>query len=126
MSTRSRWFVRVGKKGRLRLPSAARHKLAVKEGDIVLLEETDNGIMVAIPSELATKPINVAELQGTWSEVLMQVQSGKARVIVERGEKIAAAIVSEQDLRRLQALDAREQNVGCNNAFSASYGSGVE
>ena len=53
-----------------------------------------------------TKAFNTADVKARLSELISRVVYGRERLIVLRRGKPVAALVSLQDLRRLEALDA--------------------
>lgn len=56
-----------------------------------------------------TKTLTVTDTRQHWSQVLTQVYRKEARVIVEKSGIPVAAIVSADDLRHLQELDAKRE-----------------
>ena len=54
-----------------------------------------------------TKTMKVTETRRQFSQILSRVSRGETRVLVERGGVPVAAIVSTNDLERLNQYDAR-------------------
>ena len=53
--------------------------------------------------------LKASDVRQRWSEVVNKVFREKTRIIVEKSGITVGAIVSEQDLARLEALDRQEQ-----------------
>jgi len=54
-----------------------------------------------------TQTMKAAEVRANWSQVVDRVFRGQARVVVERSGIPVAAVVSAQDLERLNQMDAQ-------------------
>ena len=59
--------------------------------------------------EQMTQTMKASEARGHWSQVLNKVFRKETRVIVEKSGIPVAAIVSAQDLERLQQLEEQRQ-----------------
>jgi PHD/YefM family antitoxin component YafN of YafNO toxin-antitoxin module len=59
----------------------------------------------------STEPqrLKASDVRQHWSEVVNKVFREKSRIIVEKSGITVGAIISEQDLARLEALDRQEQ-----------------
>lgn len=53
--------------------------------------------------------LKASDVRQHWSEVVNKVFREKSRIIVEKSGITVGAIISEQDLARLEALDRQEQ-----------------
>ncbi|MCX6029639.1 MAG: type II toxin-antitoxin system Phd/YefM family antitoxin [Chloroflexi bacterium] len=58
-----------------------------------------------------TATLDTAHMKARLSEVVGRVAYGRERLVVLRRGKPMAALVSVEDLRRLEALDTAENNV---------------
>jgi prevent-host-death family protein len=67
---------------------------------------TEDDVMQA-PDSTTTRTMKAAEAQQKWSEMLDSVGHGATRIVVEERGVPIAAVVSPDDLQRLQQLDAR-------------------
>lgn len=54
-----------------------------------------------------TQTVKTSEARQQWSQLVNQVGRGEIRVLVEKGGLPVAAIVSAEDLERLNRLDAQ-------------------
>jgi antitoxin PrlF len=74
-----RRLVRVQEKGQVTLPSDLRKKLGLKKGDIVLITETSDGILISPQEVIATKALDeigaILKEQGLSLEEL--IESGR-------------------------------------------------
>lgn len=57
--------------------------------------------------ELATRALDADEVKRSWSQLLKIVARREERILVEADGTPVAALVSPQDLQRLQHLDAQ-------------------
>lgn len=57
--------------------------------------------------DVVIQTMNISEVRKRWSELLNRVSRQEMRVLVEKSGVPVAAIVSADDLRRLQEMDAR-------------------
>lgn len=60
---------------------------------------------MAVPKKQTTETISVSEARKRFSEVVMRPPRGEGRVIVENAGTPVGAIVSMDDVRRLEQLD---------------------
>ena len=58
---------------------------------------------------IAAETVNVTDARARWRDLLNRVFRREARVIIERNGIPVAALVSAEDLRRLEQLDARRR-----------------
>ncbi len=59
--------------------------------------------------EPVTESLNVSEARKQWSGLLNRVARRETRFLIEKSGAPVAAVVSADDLRRLEELDARRQ-----------------
>src|SRR5438270_12540646 len=57
--------------------------------------------------EPITQTVNVSEARRRWSDLLNRVARRETRILIEKSGAPVAAMVSTEDLRRLQELDAQ-------------------
>lgn len=70
----------------------------------------------------STLTLKASEMQENWSAVLDGVARHEARVVVERDGIPVAAIISPDDLMRLERLDAeRHERFGALRASQAAF-----
>ncbi len=62
--------------------------------------------------EIITQTMNVSEARKQWSKLVNAVAGKQTRVLVEKSGAPVAAIVSTDDLRRLQEIDTQRQRGG--------------
>jgi AbrB family looped-hinge helix DNA binding protein len=88
--------VRVQEKGQVTIPSQIRKKLNLKQGDLVIFEETDSGVMV--------KPASVVAADERRAEVKAIVQSIRKRFKDHSADEIES-LVNEaiRDVREKRA-----------------------
>lgn len=55
----------------------------------------------------ATETLNVSEARKRWSELVNRVAGREKRILIEKSGAPVAAVVSAEDLRRLEELDAQ-------------------
>jgi prevent-host-death family protein len=55
----------------------------------------------------AVRNVEAAQAQRSFDDLLNEVNEQRTRVVVERDGKVVAALISEADLERLEALDRR-------------------
>lgn len=57
-----------------------------------------------------TQVINISEAREKWNEILNKVSRKETRVVVEKSGVPMAAVISVEDLERLNKLDAQRQD----------------
>jgi len=87
MSTQN--FTRVQQKGQITLPAEARRRLGIKQGDLVSVTETPDGILIT-PSELITRR-EIAELDEALKDSGLTFEE-----LIESGREIRGQLVKEQ------------------------------
>ena len=82
-------YTRVQQKGQITLPAEARRRLGIKQGDLVSVTETADGILIT-PSELITRR-EIAELDETLKESGITFEE-----LIESGREIRDQLVKER------------------------------
>lgn len=57
--------------------------------------------------DVMTQTVNISEVRRQWSGLVNRVARRETRILVEKSGSPVAALVSTDDLRRLQELDAQ-------------------
>ena len=82
-------YTRVQQKGQITLPAEARRRLGIKQGDLVSVTETADGILIT-PSELITRR-EIAELDETLKESGITFEE-----LIESGREIRDQLIKER------------------------------
>ncbi len=69
-----------------------------------------------------TKLLSTADVKARLSEVISKVMYGRERLVVLRRGRPVAALVSIEDLRRLEALDAADIQQGDTHPIMRAFG----
>ena len=84
-----RKLVRIQEKGQVTLPMEVREKLGLKKGDLVAVEQTDEGVLITLQQVVANKAL----------DQLGEVLRGKGlslEELIESGREIRGQMVKEK------------------------------
>jgi len=73
-----------------------------------------------------SKAFSTADIKARLSEMIGKVAHGRERLVVLRRGKPVAALVSVEDLRRLEALDAADAREGTIHPIMRAFGGWAE
>lgn len=82
-------LVRVQEKGQITLPAELRRKLGLKKGDLVAIEETQEGLLITSQEVIAMKVLNRV------GEALRQ-RGLSLEELIESGRDVRSQIIEEQ------------------------------
>ncbi len=88
-TSRYRTFARVQKNGRVTIPAPVRRRLGIEAGDLVAFQETEDGILISLPHDVAAE---------VFDRIGRALQDGAITMeeLVESGRETRAEIVRER------------------------------
>jgi AbrB family looped-hinge helix DNA binding protein len=103
MMTQAKRLVRIQEKGQVTLPAAVRRKLNLKKGDLVTVEETDDGVLIrpqtAVPSAGLRRATDTLATRGVSLSALLE-----GAVMKEHEEFVLPQPTAEDLARRKEAV----------------------
>lgn len=82
-------LVRVQEKGQVTLPSEVRNKLGLKKGDLVAVEETQNGILITPQAAIAMEALDRIGVE-------LKKKGLTLEEMIESGRKVRGQILKEK------------------------------